>query len=64
MQLTKAHIQKFQTLYKERFGTEISYESALEQGTLLVNLMQRTLQTQTVLYPETMKMNRYGGETR
>lgn len=37
--LTDDQITKFQTLYKKRFGKEISKEVALEQGVKLVRLM-------------------------
>lgn len=40
MSLTREQVEKFQKIYKERFGEEISYDEALESGTKLVNLMR------------------------
>ena len=40
MRLTDENIAKFQTLYKERFGKEITVEEAREQGTKLLRLTQ------------------------
>lgn len=39
MVLTDADIAKFQTLYRNEFGKEISAEQAYEQGIKLVRLM-------------------------
>lgn len=38
--LTEKQVLKFQRIYKERFGKEISKKEAYEQGIKLVNLMQ------------------------
>jgi hypothetical protein len=38
--LSDEQITKFQTLYKNRFGREISREEAYEKGAQLVRLMQ------------------------
>lgn len=38
--LTDEQITKFQTLYKNRFGKEISKEEALEKGVRLVRLIE------------------------
>lgn len=38
--LTDEQITKFQTIYKNRFGKEISREDALEGGIKLVRLMK------------------------
>jgi hypothetical protein len=38
--LSDKQIKKFQTLYKNRFGKEISREDALEQGVKLIRLME------------------------
>lgn len=38
--LTDNQVSKFQTIYKNRFGKEISRADALEKGTRLVRLMQ------------------------
>lgn len=38
--LTDEQVSKFQTIYHNRFGKEISREDALEKGTKLVRLMQ------------------------
>jgi len=40
MQLTDVDIKKFQDIYREYFGKEISKEKAYEQGISLVRLMQ------------------------
>lgn len=37
--LTDEQIKKFQSIYKKRFGKEISKEEALESGTKLVSLL-------------------------
>lgn len=39
MVLSDEDIRKFQDLYKERFGKEISKENAYEQGVKLLRLM-------------------------
>jgi len=38
--LSDEEITKFQTLYKNRFGKEISREEAYRQGTALVRLLE------------------------
>jgi len=38
--LTSEQVNKFQLLYKERFGEKISREEAYEQGVGLVNLFK------------------------
>lgn len=38
--LSDAQVSKFQTIYKNRFGKEISRADALEKGARLVRLMQ------------------------
>jgi hypothetical protein len=38
--LSNKQIEKFQTLYKNRFGKEISREEAYEQGTKLMRLVE------------------------
>lgn len=38
--LTDEQVSKFQTIYRNRFGKEISRADALEKGTKLVRLMQ------------------------
>lgn len=40
MVLDDEQIRKFQTLYKSRFGKEISREEAYEKGAKLVRLME------------------------
>jgi hypothetical protein len=40
MRLEGKHIAAFQSLYKQRFGVEISDEDAREQGTKLLRLVQ------------------------
>ena len=39
MTLTDKNIKKFQAIYKEQFGTDISKAEAAEQGLKLVNLL-------------------------
>lgn len=36
--ISEEQIKKYQTIYKEQFGEDISTADALEQGTMLVNL--------------------------
>lgn len=38
--LSHEQIKKFQTLYKNRFGKEISREEAYEQGVKLIRLVE------------------------
>ncbi len=38
--LSDEQIKKFQAIYKNRFGTEISKEEAYEKGVKLVRLME------------------------
>lgn len=38
--LTDEQVTKFQTIYRDRFGKEISRSDALEKGARLVRLMQ------------------------
>ncbi|MGW8185004.1 MAG: hypothetical protein ACWGHO_02740 [Candidatus Moraniibacteriota bacterium] len=38
--LSNKQVSKFQTIYKNRFGKEISRSDALEKGARLVRLMQ------------------------
>jgi len=38
--LTDKQVSKFQEIYREQFGKEISREDALEKGARLVRLMQ------------------------
>lgn len=45
--LTNNDIIKFQKLYKEEFGTEISKEEATEQGLRLVTLMSHVYKPMT-----------------
>lgn len=40
MELTSEQVEKFQELYKKRFGVEISYEEAQISGLKLVQLFQ------------------------
>ena len=40
LMLTDTQIQKFQALYQERFGEEISREEAIERGTRLIQLVR------------------------
>lgn len=47
MVLSDEDIAKFQQLYKEQYGTEISKEEAYEQGIKLVRLMSRIYKPMT-----------------
>ncbi len=38
--LSDEQVKKYQTLYRDRFGEEISYERAYEEGTKLVRLLK------------------------
>ena len=38
--LSDEQVKKYQTLYRNRFGKEISYESAYEEGMKLVRLLE------------------------
>jgi hypothetical protein len=38
--LTREQVEKFQSIYKKRFGKEISYQDALAGGISLVRMMQ------------------------
>jgi hypothetical protein len=40
MELTNEQIEKFQQLYKQRFGEDISYEEAADRGLKLVRLVR------------------------
>jgi len=45
--LSDEQITKFQTLYKNRFGKEISREEAYEQGAKLIRLIELTYKSMT-----------------
>ena len=47
MLLDNEQITKFQTLYKKRFGKEISREKAYEQGVKLIRLVELTYKPMT-----------------
>lgn len=40
MKLSEEDIERFRAIYKKQFGKEISYQKALEDGYVLVRLMQ------------------------
>ncbi len=42
--LTNKQIKKFQEIYREKFGKEISKKDAYEQGIKLVNLMKTIIE--------------------
>jgi len=48
MVLSDNDIKKFQTIYKKKFGKEISKESAYEQGIKLLILMERIYKPMTI----------------
>ena len=47
MVLNDEQIKKFQTLYKNRFGKEISREEAYEKGVKLMRLVELTYKPMT-----------------
>ncbi len=52
MTLTQAQIEKYQKIYREQFGRDISYEEALKQGIALVDLVRLVVSdTNTSLTP-------------
>ncbi|MEO8581969.1 MAG: hypothetical protein ABI425_05365 [Patescibacteria group bacterium] len=56
MFITEAQVEKYQMLYKARFGKEISYEDAYEKGLSLVRLMQIIYKPMTkVQYQQVME---------
>ena len=63
--LTKQQITKFQTLYKNRFGREISREKAHEQGVKLIRLVELiyTPMTETE-YQELQKRRKETGDLK
>jgi len=40
MQLTDEHLEEFQSIWKENFGTEINKDVALDKGLRLIRLME------------------------
>ena len=42
---SEEQIQKFQKVYKEEFGGEVSKDAIIHQGTHLINLVKITLKT-------------------
>lgn len=53
--LTDAQIEKFQALYKKRFGKEISKEDALVQGAKLVRLVSLVHEPMAKEEPQTIQ---------
>ena len=53
--LSDKDIEKFQEIYKDEFGSVISRQEALEQGTKLVNLMKILLENNTENSAKTKK---------
>jgi urease accessory protein UreF len=58
MVLTDEDIAKFQTLYKEQFGKEISREDAYESGIKLLRLLSHVYQPMTKDEFETVQKHR------
>lgn len=58
MQLTDEDIIKFQTLYKNEFGMEISKEDAYEKGIKLLRLMSIVYQPMTEEEHERIQQHR------
>lgn len=63
MALDNEQITKFQTLYKSRFGKEISREEAYEKGIKLMRLVELTYQPMTETeYQELQERRRQTGD--
>ena len=61
--LSNEQITKFQTLYKNRFGREVSREEAYEQGIRLMRLVELIYKPMTeVEYRELQKRRRETGD--
>ena len=60
MQLTDKHIIKFQILYLEKFGIEISKAEAVEKGVRLVRLMEIILKNKNKKIINIKKWNEKG----
>ena len=60
--LTNNDIKKFQALYKEEFGTEISKEEALEQGIKLLSLMSHVYKPMTQEESDQVELHRWAGK--
>lgn len=56
--LSDEQITKFQTLYKNRFGKEISREEAFEQGVKLLRLVELIYKPMTEKDLELLKQRR------
>lgn len=63
MVLDNEQITKFQTLYKSRFGKEISREEAYEKGIKLMRLVELVYQPMTeVEYQQLQERRRQTGD--
>jgi hypothetical protein len=60
--LTNEEVQKFQELYKSRFGKDISYEEACEKGVKLVRLMELVYRPMTQEEYQTLQKRRKNTE--
>lgn len=63
--LSDEQIIKYQTLYKNRYGKEISREEAYEQGVKLIRLVELTYKPMTEAeYRELQERRRQNGELK
>jgi len=63
--LSKEQVIKFQTLYKKRFGKEISREEAFEKGVKLIRLVELTYKPMTEdEYKKLQKRRRETGDLK
>ena len=63
--LSNEQVTKFQTLYKKRFGKEISREEAYEQGVKLIRLVELIYKPMTEAeYRELQERRRETGDLK
>ena len=63
--LTDEQITKYQTLYKNRYGKEISREEAYEKGAKLIRLVELTYKPMTEAeYQELQERRRQTGDLK
>ena len=63
--LSQEQIKQFQTLYKNRFGKEISREEAYEQGAKLIRLIELIYKPMTENeYKQLQKRRRQTGDLK
>ena len=65
MLLSDEQVAEYQTLYKNRFGKEISREEAYEQGAKLIRLIELTYKPMTETeYQELQERRRQTGDLK